>query len=99
MTNEEFDHASGIVDETNQLALKILLRLQGRPVELPPSGLWEKLYGVQFDPQKRLAWELACIAAEHHTGEDPDRLQDNLQDELNAQTDPCQAAKEADLAA
>lgn len=96
MTNEEFDHASGIVEETNDLAMKLYPILKPDAPRLP---LREKLYGHQSDYAKRMAWDLACESVRHHTDDDPELSYDQVMDELNAQTDPCQAAKEADLAA
>jgi hypothetical protein len=99
MNNEEFDHASGIVEETNDLALKFLCILRRETAQLPPPGAREKLYGCQTDPKKRTAWDLACVAVHHCNEDDPAALAEKLLDELNAQTEPCTAAKDADLAA
>lgn len=88
--NEEFDAAQGLVDDAHALAMEFWTDRYGAKYPAPKRG--ERLYNHPR-PDFKWAWEMACMAASTLLKLDPERALDALNDALNGQIDPCEAAK------
>lgn len=95
MSDEEFRAAKSLIKDTNDMAWRFY-RLLNPDLPLLP---YDTTFDLESDPAKDLAWRLACEAARHHLDDDPEIQLEELNDYLDSLPDPCEVAKDYELAA
>ena len=94
MPPEEQAAADEVLRDINELAITFWLMLTPGGTGTDSAGGVPRapMHGTA-DPMRTLAWELACEAGRHLTEHDPERLLEQVLDDLREQPDFCAAAR------